>query len=89
MSATKYSPLLKSCSKPPAFLSRKTSFSSSGFSEGGSSSDVSRESSKEPPVVVVRAAVKSYSKARLVLDRLDMTVSVMTMVMIMMMMMCR
>ena len=52
---------------------------------------MSRESSKEPPVVVVRAAVKSYSKARLVLDRLDMTVSVMTMVMIMIMMvmMCR
>ena len=54
---------------------------------------MSRESSKEPPVVVVRAAVKSYSKARLVLDRLDMTVSVMMvmmiMTMIMTMMMCR
>ena len=57
---------------------------------------MSRESSKEPPVVVVRAAVKSYSKARLVLDRLDMTVSVMMLMMVMMimtmimtMMMCR
>ena len=54
---------------------------------------MSRESSKEPPVVVVRAAVKSYSKARLVLDRLDMTVSRTTMVMMIMMtmimMMCR
>ena len=55
---------------------RKTSFSSSGYSEGGSSSDLSKESgSKEPPVVIVRNAVKKYgSGERQVLDNLDMTV---------------